>query len=256
MTPPPNPPGVAPQKKGLHPLAYVGIGCGGLLLIGVVAAGFAIAKGVGVAKQFMEDPTMAVAALVVQTSPDLELVKSDPDSGVLKVRVESTGETISIDRAQIESGKFSYTKVNADGTEEVVNIDFSGADDGEFSVTDGEGGTLFETGEALSDQIPAWVPPLPEASEVTGTFNMKVGTKQTGSFSMKTAQTPGEVIASYQPTLEESGFVVTTQGITQNGEATQTILNAKDESNGQMINLIIMPDKNGSSVQATYSSEE
>ena len=256
MTPPPNPPGIPANKKGLHPMAYVGIGCGALFLIGAIAAGFAVVKGIGVAKQFIDDPTMALATVYVQTSPDLELVKSDSDAGILQVKVESTGEMITLDRAQIESGNFSYTKVNADGTKEIVNIDFSGIDDGEVSITDGEGGTLFESGEAISDQIPDWVPPLPDTSDVKGSFNLSVGGKQTGSFSMKTVSTSQQVVDTYKPILEESGFTVTTRGITQDGSATQMVLNAKDERNGQMINLFIIPNPSGSSIQATYSIDE
>ena len=237
-------------------MAYVGIGCGALVLIGAIAAGFAVVKGIGVAKQFMADPTMALATVVVQTSPDLELVKSDPDSGILQVKVESTGETISIDRAQIESGNFSYTKVNADGSKEIVNIDLSGAAEGDISITDGEGGTLFESGEAVSDEIPEWVPPLQGASDVKGSFSMSVGGKQTGSFSMKTGSTSQEVVDGYKPILEDSGFTVTTRGITQDGSATQMVLNAKDERNGQMINLFIIPTENGTTIQATYSIEQ
>ena len=237
-------------------MAYVGIGCGALLVIGAIGTGIVVMRGIGYVRQIVEDPTIGLATIIVQTNPDLELVKSEGDSGVLQVKVKSTGEIITLDRSQIESGNFSYTKVNADGTKEIVNIDLSGAADGDISITDGEGGTLFESGEAVSDDIPEWVPALPGANDVKGSFNMSVGGKQTGSFSMKTDSTSQEIVDSYKPILEDSGFVVTTRGITQDGSATQMVLTAKDQRNNQMINLFISPTDTGSTIQATYTIEE
>ncbi len=255
MTPPPNPPDVSNPKKGLHPMAYVGIGCGGLLLIGTVAGGILISKLVNKTSEFIQDPTMALAALVVQSSPDLELVQSDSDSGILQVKVESTGETITIDRAQIESGKFSYTKVNADGTEEITNIDFSGAENGEISITDGEGDSIFQSGEQTPDSIPDWVPAYPGATNVNGTFKATINGTESGSFSLKTTDSPSEVLNTYKPLLEDIGFTVTTQGVTKNGKREQSILTGKDTAASQTINLIIIPTNEGSSIQATYSTQ-
>src|SRR5689334_16038358 len=78
QSPPPSYPPPAP-KKGMGPLAWIGIGCGVILVIGVIAmfaVGFFVKRQVD---KFEDNPAMAAATLAVKLNPDLELVSSDAE---------------------------------------------------------------------------------------------------------------------------------------------------------------------------------
>ncbi|HSF39476.1 MAG TPA: hypothetical protein VLT87_06755, partial [Thermoanaerobaculia bacterium] len=103
QSPPPAP------KKGLGPLAWVGIGCGALLVIGVVAM-FAVGY---IAKRqldkFEDNPAMAAATLAVRLNPELELVKADEENNTLTVKNKKTGEVVTLSAEDIKEGKFTVT---------------------------------------------------------------------------------------------------------------------------------------------------
>ena len=85
------------QKKGLGPLAWVGIGCGGLLVLGIIAfAVFAIVLAPKV-KQFAEEaqsnPTRAAASLMVSVSGgQMEMVAEDDANKRYTVKHKQTGK--------------------------------------------------------------------------------------------------------------------------------------------------------------------
>ena len=91
-----NPPS---QKKGLGPLAWLGIGCGGLVVLVVI--GFIVVTMMfgGRAKQFLEDaqknPTRATASMMVKTG-QFEMVAEDDDAKRYTVKQKSNGELTTI----------------------------------------------------------------------------------------------------------------------------------------------------------------
>jgi hypothetical protein len=96
-SPVPPPPG-SPQapKKGLSPLAWVGIGCAVLFVLGLLVLGGIVGVGGYFAKKaaakFEKNPTMAAAEMVVRLNPDLELVSSDEKTNTLTIKDKKTGE--------------------------------------------------------------------------------------------------------------------------------------------------------------------
>ena len=90
-----NPPPV-PQKKGLGPLAWVGIGCGSLIVIGIivfVASVFVFGPKV---KKFAEDaqknPTRAMATTTVSVSVgQMEMIAEDDANKRYTIRTKSDG---------------------------------------------------------------------------------------------------------------------------------------------------------------------
>jgi hypothetical protein len=89
------------QKKGLGPLAWVGIGCGGILLIALIAfVVFGVVFG-GKIKQFAEDaqknPTRATATtMVTMSAGQLELVAEDDAKKRYTVREKQSGKMTTI----------------------------------------------------------------------------------------------------------------------------------------------------------------
>ncbi len=108
------PPAASPApvvvKKGLPPLAWVGIGCGGLILIGIIlmlVAGVFIskkAKELGV--DFSKNPEKAAAELIVSMTPDLEKVSSDDVAGTITIRMKD-GIEKTLTYKDIQEGKFA-----------------------------------------------------------------------------------------------------------------------------------------------------
>ncbi len=92
------------KKKGLGPLAWIGIGCGALVVIVAVAlvvVGLIAAKKIkDVAGDFKDNPEMAAARLIVKMNPELEEVSADEQAATITVRHTKTGEVVTLhDRA-------------------------------------------------------------------------------------------------------------------------------------------------------------
>jgi hypothetical protein len=82
MDQPPPFPNSASQKKGLGPLAWIGIGCGSIVVLGIIAVIIAGAilgpKIKQMGSEFAENPTRASVNLAVKVSGgELELVAED-----------------------------------------------------------------------------------------------------------------------------------------------------------------------------------
>ncbi len=108
-TPQPAAAPVTPAKKGLPALAWVGIGCGGLVVIAIIVM---IIGGVWFTKKakelgvdFQKNPERAAAELVVNLSPDLEKVSTDEEAGTMTIRKQD-GTEMTLTYQDISEGKF------------------------------------------------------------------------------------------------------------------------------------------------------
>ncbi len=88
-----------PQKKGLGPLAWLGIGCGGLIVlavIGLIIGGVAFGPKL---KQFGEElqknPTRATASMMVTTG-QFEMTAEDDANKRYTVKQKKTGQLMTI----------------------------------------------------------------------------------------------------------------------------------------------------------------
>ncbi len=227
-------------KKGLPVWAWVGIGCGALMivvLIVVMAAGFFVANKVkDVAGDFEDNPAMATARMIVKLNPELEEVSADEDAGTITVRNKKTGEEITVNFEDIEEGRFSFTTDEGE-----VKIDASELkDSGSMTITNDEGGVVFSTGGELSKDVEAWVPIYP-GCEPVNRHSMRTEEEQTGGFELETTATVAEALEFYRSALEGQGYEVTVNTFTQ------------DDSEGGMVNA--NHGGQGRSVVAIFNSE-
>ncbi len=160
MNPPPSStPGTAVVKKGMPPLAWVGIGCGGIILlivIGMAVVGAMAYKGV---KAAMANPAKASAQLILSTNKDLEKVSENDKTGEMTVRVKSTGEEVTLKYDDLAKGR--------------------------FTVKDKDG-NVSQFGMGDLSKVPAWIPRYPAAIGEASAMQTEDATQMAGMISYST----------------------------------------------------------------------
>lgn len=242
----------APEKKGLHPLAWVGIGCGVILVIVVIAlmvGGFFLAR---TAKDFADDfednPGLAAARFIVKASPDLEEVSVDEDAGTMTIRNKKTGEIITVDFEDIENGRFSWTA----GDEEVT-VDVSDADEGTVRIESSDGdGFKLTTGAAATGETPDWVPVYP-GTEPTNRGSLQTDDSVAGNYTAKTDDGVAEVTQYFRDRLESAGFSVNVS--TFSGEANEgAMVNGSLEAEGKTVVIMIGRDEGTTGINVSFNA--
>lgn len=175
---PPMPPDPSPPKKGLHPLAWVGVGCGGLLVVGILAVALLIGWGKRKIAEVQETIASAAhgtaAEMLVEMHPDLEIVSEDTETGELTVRVVSTGEELTFDPEELAEGRVTIT--GSDGTEMALGL-----------------GDL--------DKVPAWVPRYPGAVNEKALFQREAAGEIKGLLVFESSDSPAAIEAFYDGEL-------------------------------------------------------
>lgn len=148
IPPPPEAPGLSPARKGLPPLAWAGIGCGGLVLLAVVAGGLMVGtcakKGIEMASRLAAHPAKSAAEAMVTQHPGLEKVADDEAAGRMTVRLKSTGETVTLGYPELGRGQVPFK--------------------------DAAGNPLPPDPGGLA-KVPAWVPRYPGATDELAVFH-------------------------------------------------------------------------------------
>lgn len=256
QSPPPYPPPGQPAKKGLSPLAWVGIGCGALLVIGFVVFAimtFVIGRKV---KDMADNPDVAAMTAiewVIKANPDIELVESDKEAKTFTVRDKKTGEETTVNLEDAKNGNFGFKTKGADGKEETANVDFSG--DG-MTVTNEKGEVAtFGAGADVKD-LPSWIPTYPNGTS-QGTFSSKTATESNIAFTVTTKDPVDDVIAFYKDKLEAQGFKVDQNTFAENGKTTGGVVTATSEDQKRQANLMIgEASEGGTSLTVTVTEKQ
>jgi hypothetical protein len=199
QAPPPPAPAPAPEKKkGMPAIAWVGIGCGTILVLIVIV----IALLVGKCKRFVEEvqanPEKAAAEMVVNFNPDLDMVSQDDATGQMTIRNNKTGETVTLDYADIAEGR--------------------------LTVTDGDG-TVSQIGTGSAEQAPSWVPRLPDSESALSVFHRESDSEISGVLSIKTKMSPEEVEAVFEDAAEKEGMSSSgSKSVSMNNTVSKTLV--------------------------------
>ncbi len=232
--------GQAPAKKGLPVWAWVGIGCGALMilvLVAVMVGGFFVArKARDFAAELEENPARTIARGIIMANPELEEVSADDEGGTITIRNTKTGEIITVNYDEIAEGKLSFTTDKGEITVDASEM----KDTGSIKVTDEDGGVVFSTGAAVTDDVEAWVPIYPDC-EPTNRHTMRTEQEQTGGFELETPASVKEALEFYRAALADDGYEVAVNTFTQ------------DDSEGGMVNG--SHGEKGRNVVAIFSSE-
>lgn len=246
--------GVEPQKKkGLHPLAWVAIGCGAIIMVGVVvmlAVGLFVGKKVrDFADEADGNPGLAVAKLAVKANPELELVDEDADEGTLTIRNSKTGEVVTVDYRELKDGKLSFRS----GEKEMTFKATAGDEDGEgtFAVTGTEGTATFGTaGEA---ELPDWVPAYP-GSEPRGQFAMTTEDGRSATFQFTTSDAAADVVSFYKKALEDEGMEAVANTMTSGDEITYASVQGSTE--GRSVSILVSIEDDATNVVLNFTEGE
>ena len=242
--------GQTPEKKGLPVWAWVGIGCGALIVLVMIVmtvAGFLVANKVkDVAADFEDNPAMATARLIVKLNPELEEVSTDEEEGTITVRNTKTGEIVTVNFDDIENGKFSFTTDDGE-----VTIDASGvAESGSVSITTDEGSVVYSAG-VVSDEIPGWVPVYP-GGEPANRHSMRTADSVSGGFQVETSDPVAKVLDFYRSALEGEGYAISVNTFSQD-DTEGGMVNGSNEDSGRTVMAILSSEDGATTVNVNYS---
>lgn len=159
------------KKKGMPALAWVGIGCGGIILIGIVCVALAVGWGVKKAKEFAANPGKAAAEMMVSTNKELEKVSENDATGEMTIRVKSTGEQITLKYDEIATGS--------------------------FSVKDKDG-KVTRFGQGDLGKVLAWVPRYPGASGEASVMQSDDSRESAGMLTFTTSDSTDDLKKFYE----------------------------------------------------------
>jgi hypothetical protein len=219
-----NGPTTAQGKKGLPPIAWIAIGCAGVLvvvgIVAVVGGLFVFNKAKDFAEEMEEDPILASAKLLSAANPEIELVEADKDNERVTFRNTETGEEYTVDYDDIREGRISFS--SSEGT---MTLDVE-EDEGRLTVTSQEGTTTYDTGDRATD-LPDWVPVYP-GSEPEGAFKSQTPDAHAGAYTIRTKADRGQVVDYFAAELERAGLEIRSR--TTMPDADMLVATSSDEA--------------------------
>lgn len=258
------------SNKGLSPLAWVGIGCGGLLVVGLVAL---VAVGVFVGMKVKDavadadgNPERFAAEMVVKMNPDLEIIESGKEEGKMKIRVKKSGEEISVSYRDIKDGKLSIETADGGGVKfdakggQIVATDAEGKTtvmetDGKVVKMQGEDGATVVTigGGDIWKDLPGEFKGLayPRVAEGINAMTSQEEGKTISSVMFTIAGDAADAKKFYLEQFKAAGYAVEQETMAV-GEATNIFLSAR--KGNQSVDVSIISDR-GKAPFVTFQSE-
>lgn len=237
-------------KKGLSPWAWVAIGCGAIVLLGFVAflalGAFVFTKGKDMVQEaagadsieeFVErledDPARVAAEMAIRLNPDLEIVSTDSDAGVITFRNVETGEETTLDFEDIAEGRFEVRTEEADYSFEAEG------EEGGVTFSGPEGETRYGSSASVED-VPTWVHIYPDAESAQSAYHSIQGDEVTGAITLTTEDSPDTVMEHYRTWFEDAEYDVQSESKTTSGDITYAGIVGQLAARGRTINVGIV----------------
>jgi len=259
-------------NKGLSPLAWVGIGCGGLLVVGLVAlvvVGMLVGKKVKDAVADADgNPERFAAEMIVKMNPDLEMIESGKEEGKRKIRVKKSGEEISVSYQDIKEGKLSIETADGGSVKfdakakgnQIVATDAEGkttvmeADGKTVKMQSGDGATVMTIGgDDIWKDLPGELKDLayPRVAEGLNAMTSQEEGKTSSSVMFMAADGAADVEKFYMERLKAAGYAVEQEKMAV-GEARNVFLKARKDK--QSVEVSIISDQ-GKAPLVTFKGE-
>jgi hypothetical protein len=215
-------PQAQPPKKG-GALKWVLIGCGGFVLVGIIAV-FAIgyftynkAKQAGLDPDLMRrNPALAAAKIAAMNSPDVEFISIDETKNTVTVRDKKTGKEITINADKAQGGKIVITE---DGKEK-VSINGDGKN-GSIEVNTPDGKTKIGANSVAT--LPDWLPQYPDV-KIEGNYSVDSAESSGVGYNFTTDDSVAEVTEFFESELKDEGFKVTKTTTNVNGQSSSSVV--------------------------------
>lgn len=216
-------------KKGMSGWAWAGIGCGTILLLGVVAIVLGIGycnKKVGeFSKDMQANPERKSAELLIGMHPEYSVVSSNDDTKQMTIKEDKTGKEMTFSYQDIANGKF------------------------EMTTSDGE---TVSVGSVDVSKLPAWLS-LPADATATGGYQTEKAGKASGAIVFTTALTADEAKEFFQKSLDSWPSGTGSSSMTLlNGVARHTL--EKKASDKEVV-ILVQGDNSATSVTVTYAEK-
>ena len=229
-------------KKKMSPLAWAGIGCGVVAVIGLIVmallVGMCKRKAEEMVKDFEANPAKTMAEMAVRANPDVELVRSDDAAGTITVREKKTGKETTVNFEDAKDGKFT---IESEGT--TATLDGSA---GTLTSEGPDGKSSFNVGGL--EKMPQWFE-VPEG--VTAwksiTHQEREG-KVNGIVAGQSSEKLEDLLAAFEASLKAAGFARTSK--TETGEF--TMASFQDKAKQRTVSVTLNPKKDAMVVQMTY----
>jgi hypothetical protein len=249
-SPVPPAPGAPPVKKGLGPLAWVGIGCIVLLVLAGLAVGVMGWFAKRAVDKFAANPTMAAAELAVKMNPDLELVKADEKNNSITIKDKKTGEVTTISAEDAKNGKWTIKTDKGTAT-----VDTAGGNGLSVQSTDEKGQvSTFNAGAGTPQNLPSWLPTYPGAT-VQGTFDTTTNDSRSAAFTVTTKDDSNKVLDYYEAQLKSGGFKPEKSTYNTNGQTGGTV-SAKSEDGKREASVIVSSTAEGTQAIVSFTDKK
>ncbi len=236
------------ERKGLPWFAWVGIGCGVLIILGVVAiAGLGLFVGSKVkdlAEDFEDRPVYTTAAAIARFNPEIELVEADEEKQIVTMRSVKTGEVMTFHLDDIKSGNFSFEK---DGE----RVDVSTGGNG-VTVTSDEGTTRF--GAGTGTDLPDWLP-VPRGASTKVGYTANNDTESSGLAQLQDFGSSEDVLDFYRRELKGQGYELAEQNMSSGTTAISSVTASKKSPKRT---ITVTSNRNGDEAEEitiTYSGQ-
>ena len=246
---PPTPSVQQPPAKKSKALTYVLAGCGGLLVLVLIAF---LAVGLWVrskAKEFGSNPAFAAAKLAASLNPDVEVLDANQSTGKITMRDKKTGKTVTMDFRDIQKGRFSLE--GEDGKK--IDLQAQGeGDSGSLSVKGPDGSMEF--GSGASAKAPAWVPKYP-GGQVVGTFSAQGAQGEGGTFQVKCSGSVEEVASFYERAMKSAGMTIQKHTMQADNKSTIMVM-GENTSDGHTVTAAVSSTDQGTTAQIIYGTKK
>jgi hypothetical protein len=241
-----------PPKKGMSPLAWIGIGCVVILILCGVAFGIMGFMAKRMLDKAAKNPGMAAAELAVKMNPDLELVSADEKTSTLTVKDKKTGEVTTFSADQIKNGNGKFTIKTDKGT---TTFDASDGKGVTMKATDDKGQvTTFNAGAGTPQNLPSWLPTYPGGT-VQGTTDSTTSEGRTAAFSVSTKDAWDKVLEYYETQLKGAGLKTEKSTFSTNGQNGGTVTGKSDDGKKEA-SIIISSTADGTQAIVTFNEKK
>ena len=246
----PPAPGVPPVKKGMSPLAWVGVGCIVLLVLAGIAVGVMGWFAKRAVDKFAENPTMTAAELMVRANPDLELVSSDKKKNTITVKDKKTGEVTTFSAEDAKNGKWTIKSDKGTAT-----FDTSGGNGFSVQSTDEKGQvSTFNAGGGTPQNLPSWLPEYPGGT-AQGTLDNTTSEGRSAAFTVTTKDDSNKVLDYYEAQLKNNGFKPEKSTFNNNGQTGGTV-SGKSEDGKHEVSVIVSTSAEGTQALVSFQDRK